>query len=53
MKSHRPSYLTGFDLRPADLAATGWMRAAIARIVALFSDNQDENAATIKMRTRE
>ena len=34
MKSHRPSYLTGFDLRPADLAATGWMRAAIARIVA-------------------
>ena len=34
MKSHRPGYLAGFDLRPADLAATCWMRAAIARIVA-------------------
>ena len=33
MKSHRPGYLAGFDLRPADLAATCWMRAAIARIV--------------------
>ena len=34
MKSHRPNgYLAGFDLRPADLAATRWMRDAIARIV--------------------
>ena len=33
MKSHRPSYLAGFELRPADLAATCWMRAAIAKIV--------------------
>ena len=34
MKSHRHCYLAGFDLAPVDLAATGWMRAAIARIVA-------------------
>lgn len=33
MKSHRPGYLAGFNLRPADLAATRWMRGAITRIV--------------------
>ena len=34
MKSHRPSvYLAGFNLRPTDLAATAWMRAAIASVL--------------------
>ena len=33
MKSHRPGYLASFDLRPEELAATRWMRDAIARIV--------------------
>ena len=35
MKKNRPTaYLAGFNLRPLDLAATGWMRDAIAAIVA-------------------
>lgn len=33
MKAHRPGYLADFNLRPADLAATGWMRDAITKIV--------------------
>ena len=34
MKSHRPNvYLAGFNLRPTDLAATAWMRAAIASVL--------------------
>ena len=35
MKKNRPTaYLAGFNLRPLDLAATWWMRDAIAAIVA-------------------
>ena len=35
MKKNRPTaYLAGFNLRPIDLAATGWMRDAIAALVA-------------------
>jgi len=35
MKKNRPTaYLAGFNLRPLDLAATGWMRDSIAAIVA-------------------
>ena len=35
MKKNRPTaYLAGFNLRPLDLAATRWMRDAIAAIVA-------------------
>lgn len=35
MKKNRPTaYLAGFNLRPLDLAATAWMRDAVAAIVA-------------------
>ena len=35
MKKNRPTaYLAGFNLRPIDLASTGWMRDAIAGLVA-------------------
>ena len=33
MKAHRPGYVADLNLRPADLAATGWMRDAITKIV--------------------
>ena len=34
MKSNRPTgYLAGFNLRPLDLAGTGWMRSAIGKVI--------------------
>lgn len=36
MKSNRPgSYLAGLNLRPRDLATTGWMRNAIGQVIAV------------------